>query len=368
MSEINRMLDEAASRLFSDRCGRAEQDSAEVGHFPEALWQSAEELGLTASVPDVGEEHLPLDGIAVLARVVGRHAVPLPLVEGHLARRLMVRCGLRSPVGRSTLAAGFGHAPLTLHRQGGQIAVSGAMRRVPWGRSVSCIVALATDGDEMYLTRLEGLVPSAQRRNLAGEPRDDYLLRAHPISADACAALGAGADVQQATFESALMRCLQMAGAMERALSMTTQYATERVQFGRTLSKFQAIQQQIAELATHVAASMVASDAALLAALESPARFEIAAAKTRCGEAAGAVASITHQVHGAMGFTHEHSLHLFTRRLLSWRDEFGSEHDWAMWLGRMLQGIDGDRLWALVTRPADFAALQSDMEAPVETF
>ena len=49
----------------------------------------------------------------------------------------------------------------------------------------------------------------------------------------------------------------------------------------------------------------------------------------RVGEAAGDGAAIAHQVHGAMGFTYEHSLHHFTRRLWAWREEFGNESFWA---------------------------------------
>ena len=56
----------------------------------------------------------------------------------------------------------------------------------------------------------------------------------------------------------------------------------------------------------------------------------------RVGEAAGTGAAIAHQVHGAMGFTYEHTLHHATRRLWAWREEFGNETYWAMRLGRMV--------------------------------
>ena len=64
-------------------------------------------------------------------------------------------------------------------------------------------------------------------------------------------------------------------------------------------------------------------------------RFEIAAAKVRAGEAAGVGAGIAHQVHGAIGFTYEHSLHFATRRLWSWRAEFGTESGGRSELGRL---------------------------------
>ncbi len=62
----------------------------------------------------------------------------------------------------------------------------------------------------------------------------------------------------------------------------------------------------------------------------------MAVAKARVGEAAGKVAEVCHQVHGAMGFTQEHPLHFATRRLWSWRDEFGHETFWQERIGRLV--------------------------------
>ncbi|HKW54530.1 MAG TPA: acyl-CoA dehydrogenase family protein, partial [Stellaceae bacterium] len=123
------------------------------------------------------------------------------------------------------------------------------------------------------------------------------------------------------------------------------------VQFGRPIAKFQAIQQQLSVLAENVAAAGVVAGAAVEAATGEggDARFAIAVAKSRCGEAAGKVAEIAHQVHGAIGFTHEHRLHHLTRRLWSWRDEFGVESDWSIELGRIAAAKGGDGLWPLMT-------------------
>jgi alkylation response protein AidB-like acyl-CoA dehydrogenase len=75
----------------------------------------------------------------------------------------------------------------------------------------------------------------------------------------------------------------------------------------------------------------------------------IAAAKARCGEAAGIGAAIAHQVHGAIGFTHEHSLHFLTRRLWSWRDEFGNETEWNQVTGHHMAKAGPNRYWAEIT-------------------
>jgi len=127
-----------------------------------------------------------------------------------------------------------------------------------------------------------------------------------------------------------------MAGALEGTLELAVQYANDRVQFGRPLAKFQAIQHQLALLAEQVAAARVAADAACatLASGKGDPEIAVAGAKIRAGEAAGKGTDYAHQVHGAIGFTAEHRLHHLTRRLWSWRDEFGTETHWSMALGR----------------------------------
>ena len=126
-------------------------------------------------------------------------------------------------------------------------------------------------------------------------------------------------------------------------------YAGERVQFGRPIGKFQAVQQQVASLAAQAACAGASADAAVAAAERGDATFEIACAKARVGEAAGVAAAIAHQVHGAMGFTREHRLHRFTRRLWAWREEFGDEAYWWRWLGRIALAKHGDGLWPYLT-------------------
>jgi acyl-CoA dehydrogenase len=78
--------------------------------------------------------------------------------------------------------------------------------------------------------------------------------------------------------------------------------------------------------------------------------LDVAAAKIRTGEAVGASTSVAHQVHGAIGITREHSLHFATRRLWSWRAEFGAETEWASRLGRNLAESGGAGFWPALTR------------------
>jgi acyl-CoA dehydrogenase len=114
------------------------------------------------------------------------------------------------------------------------------------------------------------------------------------------------------------------------------------------------VQQQLALAAAEVAAASSAAWAAAGAAsadgFTAPTtRFAVAAAKARAGEAAGEVARIAHQVHGAIGFTREYDLRLVTTRLWAWRDEDGSDAEWNAEVGATALAAGADGLWPLIT-------------------
>jgi acyl-CoA dehydrogenase len=146
----------------------------------------------------------------------------------------------------------------------------------------------------------------------------------------------------------ALARAIQLRGAMERVLTLSLEYASVRRQFGVPIARFQAVQQ----LLTTIAGEGAAASAAVDAAVRTPSPLRIAVAKSRTSEAAGIVAAAAHQVHGAVGFTQEHQLHHFTRRLWAWRDEFGTERAHAETVGRALAAAGPESLWEFIATSA----------------
>jgi acyl-CoA dehydrogenase len=219
---------------------------------------------------------------------------------------------------------------------------------VPWGASAGHVVVLAEGDGKPMVALLKGGAAKAERDvNLAQEPRDTLAWSGVPAlkAAPAGARLPAGALMQA----GAMTRSAQMAGGLEFLLSQSVKYVTERVQFGRPLASFQAIQHQLALLAGHTAAAGMAAQRAFAAVDEGDAGFETAVAKIRTGEASGLGAGIAHQCHGAIGFTYEHTLHFVTRRLWSWRAEFGAEAYWAASLGREVAARGADALWPHLT-------------------
>ncbi len=151
---------------------------------------------------------------------------------------------------------------------------------------------------------------------------------------------------------AATARANQMAGALERMLDMSVQYALERKAFERTISRFQAVQHLLARLGEECAAAVAAANSAADTLAQGEAGtallLEVAAAKVRCGEAAEAGSAIAHQVHGAIGFTSEHPLHRLTLNALAWREDYGTEAHWALALGREVSAGGADALWPLL--------------------
>jgi alkylation response protein AidB-like acyl-CoA dehydrogenase len=351
MSDERSILIETAARVFQDRYTADVRTAVEQGDWPAEVWQTLEETGLTlASIPEnAGGSGGSLTDAAAILRVAGRHAVSLPLAETLLAGWLLSSCGQAVPDSPLTVAPVRADEQIAFRRDGQGWVLGGAAGRVPWARHATHLVVVgrATDG-------LVGLVPAGAcritpGRNLAGEPRDDVAFDGVRLQGEMVVPAAAGLDEATLVTWGALLRAVQMAGALERVLELAVTYATERTQFGRPIGRFQAIQHHLAVLAGEVAAAGAAVDAAVAAAEAGDATAEVAAAKIRVGEAAGAAAAIAHQVHGAIGFTYEHALHNSTRRLWAWREEFGKESAWAARLGHMIAARGPRTLWAFIS-------------------
>jgi hypothetical protein len=332
------ILYDSAFRLFGDQVTPKVLAAAEEGNWPSGLWNAVEEAGYLDVLVDGPATMVEA---ATILRAAGHHAAPVPLAETMLARWLCAAGSLEPPAGPLTVAPVEPDDRILVVGD----TLTGRAGYVPWGRDAAATVLIAEG--RVYVA-LKGEAGFEFDRNLAGEPRDHLQAIGHDCVS---APLPNSLDPERVLRLGALMRAAQIAGAAEAALELSVRYANDRVQFGRPIGKFQAIQQQLALLAEEVAASMVAVESAAIAVAEDRASTVIAvpAAKIRTGEAAGKICDITHQVHGAIGFTEEHSLHYLTRRLWSWRDEFGNEAYWALALGRHMASLGADALWPTIT-------------------
>ena len=356
MSDMTPMLVETATRQFSELCTRRLLEDAEQGVWPQTLWDALQTTGLVmAAVSEArGGAGADLGDVLALIKTAGSHSAPVPLAETLLAEQLLAAADLRTIAGPLTIGPVLRLDHLNLVSRSGKWMLSGTLHKIPWAHQARAVVVLADSEQGLATVVVEAPSIAAQDWNYAREPRDTLRFDNYVVPDSAVAPAGRGFTYDEFFFRGALFRAVAMAGALETVLELTVKYAKERVQFGKPIGKFQAVQQQIAVLASQVAAASAAAQAAGDAAMEGNAFFETAAAKARIGEAAGAVAAIAHQVHGAIGFTHEYALHRSTRRLWSWRDEFGTESEWMAWIGRTVARVGGEDLWPFIATPHDF--------------
>ena len=334
MSDTGTMLANMTRRLFADTFDDDAMRTAAAGDWPRDAWDAIEAQSVPLALVE-GEQGfgVPLAEGLALVRLIGRHAVPLPLAETMVANALLARAGLPVASGPVALIPDG----ISLRQDGDGWRASGRAERVAWGRNAAALIV--ADSDKIALVT-SGFRTTEQGTNLANMPRDTVELDS---PADVAPLPGSLLEA------GALVRALAMAGALETVVELTIAHVTERVQFGRALSAFQAVRHSLAQLASQAAAASAAADLAADAFIGAgPAGIAIAAARARISEAAGIAIGIAHQLHGAIGFTEEHILHRYTLRALAWRDDFGSESYWAVELGKLVASRGADELWPLV--------------------
>lgn len=343
---------------------RAVVDDVLAGHGGEPaerlpkIWDVVRDLGWTA----VGVEETQggvggtLSDVVDIVEGLGRHSVSVPVAETILARRALAAAGRPADDAVEVLTIAVPSATdqvrLTEEGESGPV-LSGSVARVPWGRLSHQVLVRAVDaGDEAVLAVVDAKsagVSWTAGSNLAGEPRDTLTLEEVRISDEAVIARGAG--VAPLLDEAVLLRAAAVNGALTTTRARTVEHVTTREQFGRPLVKFQAVATLLASLASEEQCAAVALRRAVrsVAAGDDDAWTRVAAAKVVTGRAATEGARIAHQLHAAMGVTREHSLHLSTRRLWSWRDEMGTEREWAERLGRWGSTAGSEARWRWIT-------------------
>ncbi len=351
MAESDNIVVETAEKIFADLADPQTINHDKKGEWKAPLWKALSEAGLPLSwvSEECGGSGASLaDGFGVLA-AAGRFAIAVPLAETMLAGWLLSQAKVPAPDGEMTVAPANPKDRNTLNADG---TLSGRARGVPFAKSARHIAVLASTASGFSVA----LVDAAAWRieaglNLANDNSDAVTFdHAKPL---AIKPAPQGFDQTSLMLMGGVVRSLQIAGALESMLDISVRYSNERVAFEKKISKFQAVQHNLAKLAGESAAAQAAATSAADALAnavpwDDATYLEAVSAKIRCSEAAEKGGAIAHQVHGAIGFTIEHILHRFSLRALSWRDDFGSESYWAVELGKRIATRGADELWPLV--------------------
>jgi len=355
---IDPELEEGVGRLLRERCPAEVVRAAEGGELPRDLWKSLEEAGVPLiSVPeDAGGSGGTVAQAGQVLTLAGRHAAPVPLAEtGLLAGWLLAAAGLDVPTGPLAPAPLVPGERIELRRTGGDPdraawTLSGTATRIPWARSADWFVLLAVDDDGgthvVLLPHSAATVTAGH--NLAGEPCDTIAFDAVAIRPGSSAPAPPEVHSDTLRARGALARAALMAGALQPVRDTTIGHARDRVQFGKPILGFQAVQNLVVQVAEQADCAARAAETAAADFDDDP-ELHAALAKATTSRAARLAARMAHQVHGAMGVTREHDLGLFTRRLHGWAEEFGSERHWNIRLGRhvLAAGADGTRAFLL---------------------
>ncbi|WP_349269512.1 acyl-CoA dehydrogenase family protein [Mycolicibacterium parafortuitum] len=340
MSTVDADLVEMMDGVFAAH--RDTHPPADAARVDRALWSRLDDLGLvrlTGAEQHGGSGAGWYEAAALTAAAV-HHAVRIPLAEHDLlACWLLEAVGVDPAPGVRTVAV---------------LDADGAAAAVPWASEADRITVVWPTGDHIGHHMAADVEAAALRitpgTNAIGEPRDTVhadvsTLRGTPVAAHL---------VEELRLKSALVRAMQVSAALDRVLGLSVEHTRDRVQFGRPLAKFQAIQTLVADIAVEAALARATVESAVAAAsthgwAAPEVAFKVAAARSTGGHAAEVVVRNAHQVHGAIGTTREHRLHEYTRAALAWRSEFGSVRCWDDELARLARAAGGAGLWALIT-------------------
>lgn len=328
-----------------------------------ALWKALTEAGFTAlDVPQAagGQGADLADALVVLGTLTEAGAVTPYAEHALLAGWLAGSVGHALDGVTATVAVVDDG---TAVRSADRIQFSGRAIGVPRATTADVIAVLAATADGPVIA-----VVNRREPGLRVEPGTDLMgLDCCDIvfdDAEVTFSASSPVTVDDLRTRGALVYAVALAAAARAVRERTVRYAAERVQFGRPLAKFQAIQQTLAHMAAQSTMMETAARAATDASSEdiATARDAIAAAKIVTSRSAHDVAAAAHQIHGAIGFTAEHSLGRFTTALWTWRDRYGTEHDWSEQLAaRILDG--GLDPWHVITGASDPVAQSTRTDA-----
>ncbi|MFD4407517.1 acyl-CoA dehydrogenase family protein [Nocardia sp. NPDC058499] len=318
------------------------------------VWTALTEAGFTGiGIPEDhdGSGGTLAEALAVVSAAVTGGALTMLVEHTVLAGWLAARCGISLGAHTATIAVADDGATIR-DTDDGRPVLHGSARAVVHGPDADRLVILLDPAADrrpavaVLSPTAPGVVGTAGA-DLIGAPVADYDFDAAPVESYAASPV----DGTELGRRGALAYAVASAAAARAVCDRTLGYAGQRVQFGRPLSKFQAVQQRLAGLAARTALMETATETAVAEDAGSDpdrARTAIAAAKVVTAESAREIAAAGHQLHGAIGFTSEHPLGRSTTALLTWRERYGSERRWAGVLaGHILEG--GADVWDLVT-------------------
>ena len=341
------LIRDAARAFLAGECGgaRVRAMEAESQGYSGAFWRAMAELGWCAlALPEAygGAGGSFLD-LCVLIEEHGRFRLPGPFIPtvvlcalpiaayGSAAQRAEFLPGIAAGERVLTYAeaeanAEWGAAGIALAAsvQGADYVLHGEKLFVPYAAAAqTLLVAARSSGGRgekgVTLLLADAASPGITLQSLrTAGPDPQYAVRFEGVRVPKARVLGKAGQgwsiVAAIRRWGAAAKCAELVGGAGRVLEMTVDHAKTREQFGRPIGSFQAVQHHCANMAVDaLAARFIAYEAIWRLSEGLDAAAEVSMAKAWVGDACRRVCALGHQVHGAIGFTREHDLQLYTR-------------------------------------------------------
>lgn len=321
--------------------------------FGAEYWRKGADLGWTSLL--VAEKHgggsvsgRGLVDLSLVAHEFGRHAAPGPLVPTNVVASALSGSGgdygeilVGLLTGTSTAAwcfeepahgERFGHLALEVLVDDGDVVLRGSKRPVESAVEADHLLVTGRTGDGLTQVLVPAGTPGVSvtpmqtvdlTRRFAAVTFEDARL---PLAA-VVGEIGDAADQVERQLQCALaIGNAESVGAMERAFEMTVEWAFDRYAFGRPLASYQELKHRFADMKSWLEAAHAAADAAASAveAGDADAAELTSIAKAFIGHYGGELMQDCVQIHGGIGVTFEHDLHLFLRRVTLDRNLLGT--------------------------------------------
>ena len=355
LDEAQQMLKNSARAFLEAECPDTyvrEMEEDERGYTPE-LWQKMADQGwLGLILPEqYGGVGLTFLDLAILLEEMGRAMLPGPFFStAVMAGMTILDAGSESQKQELLPRIAEGQLILTLaltepsarwdavgvetvaEASGDSYVISGTKLFVPNAHVSDYIIVAARTGkgDEdislFLVPRETDGVSQTMLKTIASDRQSEIALDNVTVPSSALLGeLNKGWETIRKVLQwGAVGKCAEMVGGSQQVLDMTVEYAQQRVQFGRPIGSFQAIQHHCANMATDVEGTRyITYQAAWRLAEGLPAEKDVATAKAWVSEAYRRVCALGHQCHGAIGFTKEHNMQLYSRRAKAAELAFG---------------------------------------------
>lgn len=358
MSEETRMLKNNAEKFMKEKCPSSAVRNIlkqEKG-FSEHVWKEMADLGWLGLIhkDKYGGSNGDFFDLFVLFEEMGKAVVPSPFFCSAVFAGLLIDEAGEEKLKTAYLPAIIGggkiltvalrneegHYDYTSPALEAEVTGDGSYRLrgtrllVPYAHVAEEIVVCAKvvngsreSGPTLFLTKAKAQgVECTLLKTIPHEKQFAVTYADSRVSAEDVIGLGGkGTEyVEKIMPKLIALKCGEMVGGLSKVVDMTVEYVKQRVQFGRPLGALQVVHHYCADMTTLLdTARLVAYQAASLISAGLPCAKEAAMAKAWCSDGYKKATQIAHQLHGGIGFTEEHDLHLYYKQAKSSELEFG---------------------------------------------